>query len=404
MNIFIARQPVFDRRMHLYGYELLYRQSHNNYYEGVSDNQATASVLANAFLAIDFNRLIDGTRGLINFSKELLSQEIPRLLPADKVIVEILERVEPSEEVIRSCQKLKSLGYTLALDDFAIRRGDENQARLIDLADIVKIEFPKTEIRDQIRFMNRYRGKIQFLAEKIETAESFNLARRMGYSLFQGYYFSRPVLVNAKDIASIKAILTSVQVELRNEEPNFNKIAGWIEKDIGLTYKLLKVANKIDYRSLFPVQSIRQAVARIGVRHLRQWIYLMLLRDVQNPENEELVKTSLIRGKLLAMIAVQMRRQKEESDYFITGIFSSLDCLLNETMDRLVNQLPLTQNIKDALLGKENELRAALNAVLAFESADWDRLNILIRQMKITEKRFMDMYIQALKWQQELPF
>ena len=187
MKVYLARQPIFSRTMSIYGYELLYRRSMNNFYEGKDDNQATAELINNAFFAMQFNELTHGTKAFINFSGDMLEKEIPLLLPKEAIVVEILERVIASDKIIQACKKLKKEGYTLALDDFVFH---ESYLPLMELADIIKIEFSIVDYDMQRQLINKYGDKIKFLAEKIETREEYQMALEMGYSYFQGYFLA----------------------------------------------------------------------------------------------------------------------------------------------------------------------------------------------------------------------
>ncbi|MFC0216751.1 EAL and HDOD domain-containing protein [Paenibacillus chartarius] len=194
MEVYAARQPIFDRSMNIYGYELLYRRSSNNYYEGINDKQATAELINNAYLVIQLNDLTGGTRAFINFSEELLVKEIPLLLPKEGIVVEVLERVKPTADVINACKKLKKFGYKLALDDFVF---DGSYLPLIEIADIIKVEYPALDPNQQHQMIEQYQRQysLKFLAEKIETREEHQTALALGYDFFQGYFFSKPVIV-----------------------------------------------------------------------------------------------------------------------------------------------------------------------------------------------------------------
>ena len=403
MDIFVARQPIFDRRMNLYGYELLHRQSRNNFYEGTDDTIATASLISNSFLVIGFNELIEGTRGFINFSEEFLQQEIPRLLPKDKVVVEILERVEATDEVVNACRKIKSNGYILALDDFAVTQSTGGCAPLIDLADIIKIDVSVTDLADQVKLIDRYRGKIAFLAEKVETRQEYEQAKRVGYDLFQGYFFSKPLLINRTDIISPDGNLVQIFQELQKDEPDYTSISKVIERDLGLSYKLFRMANSVYYGSKHRITSIRQAITFLGTQEMQQWVQILMLNINKNIENAELVKTSMIRGRLLSLIAKEIGQQRRASDYFIVGIFSSIDIILNRSMGDLLSEMLLLPEVDAALKGHENELRVALDAVLSYERTQWDIVNRFIESVDISQERFGGLYMEALKWQQSLP-
>ncbi|WP_010630789.1 EAL and HDOD domain-containing protein [Sporolactobacillus vineae] len=402
MDVYVARQPIFDREMKLRGYELLYRQGRHNYYEGTDDQKATATVLSNSVLVAHFSELVDGKRGFINFPGEFLTAGLPRLLPRKKIVVEILERVQATDAVIAACRRLKRDGYTIALDDFSLSNSREYRA-LIELADIIKIEFPKVRIPDQLKLIRALRDKTIFLAEKVETVQQYQLAMRMGYQLFQGYFFSKPAMINKKDIGMLSVSLVTIIKELERKEPDVQKMAGLIEKDLGLSYKVLRLANTVNFGSRYPVRSMQQALVRIGSDQLLQWMHLFLLNSVRNTENNELIKASMIRGKIMALLSNEIGSGDQESDYFIAGIFSSIDSILNDSMDHIIDGLPLDLNVREALLGRENAIRRALDSVIACEQANWEALKKDTDENSILSEKYMTFYLRALKWRKSIP-
>ncbi len=201
MKIYVARQPIFDRKMNVFGYELLYRESTDNYCSSLDDTQATSELINNAFINMQFDELTLGCRAFINFSGELIEKKIPLTLPREKVVIEILERVDITEKVVEACRHLKQQGYLLALDDFIF---DKDYSCLIELADIIKIEFNQVSIDLQVKIMQELSGQAKFLAEKVETREEYRLARDIGYDYFQGYFFSRPILVKGNERKVLK--------------------------------------------------------------------------------------------------------------------------------------------------------------------------------------------------------
>jgi len=398
MDIYAARQPIFDRNMGLYGYELLYRSSSNNFYEGVDQSAATASLVHNTFLVMGFDRMIDGTRGFINFNQDLLEKEVPRILPKDKVVVEILEDVEANEAVIEACRKLKKDGYKIALDDFIFNRTDFDYAPLIELADIIKIEFLNTDRNEQCKLLNKYKNKILFLAEKVETREEYREAGKMGYELFQGYFFSKPVMIKSKEIGTLNIHLVRIMEELQKKEPDFNFITDTVQKDLGLSYKLLTMANSIYYGSKFKISNLKMAVVRLGILELRHWVSIMLLRDFENDENREMIKTCLLRGKLLSLVSYELKQGDRETDYFLTGILSSIDVILNNDMESILNSMALSEEVKIALLEKKGLLWECLNCIQLYERFEVEAALEGMAKQDISMHRFMDLYMEALEW------
>ena len=195
MDVYIARQPIFDRYSTVYGYELLYRQGTENCFSGLDDDRATAELLYNSFMVMGLNDLTDGTLAFINFSKKLVETDVPYLLPPSRVVVEVLERCAATEATVEACKKLRSKGYKVALDDFI---PSEENFRLFECADIIKVEYPAVSHADQQNLIKKYGPVKTFLAEKIETREDYEAAARIGYNLFQGYFFSKPALIGTR--------------------------------------------------------------------------------------------------------------------------------------------------------------------------------------------------------------
>jgi EAL and modified HD-GYP domain-containing signal transduction protein len=395
MNVYIGRQPIFDRKNAIFGYELLFRQNNANYFTAMDDDIATAEVIYNSFLVFGIDNITDGSIAFINFSKNLVASDFIGMLPKNQIVVEILERESATQATLDACIKFRDMGYTLAVDDFVL---DEDNLPLLDLIDIVKVEFPSVSINDQASLITKYKHKVKFLAEKIESREEYASAVKLGYDFFQGYFFSKPSVLNSKDIGLINANLIRIIEELNQSEPNYKKIAAIIEMDLSLSYKLLRLVNSAYISPRYGITSIRQALNFLGTREMYQWISLMMIKDMQTAENSELVKQSLIRGKLMSLLCVETKQHAAIFEYFFTGIFSLMDILLNQSIADLLKGLPLTNNVKQALLGESNDLREVLDYVIGFEKNNWDELNRQPLCMEISADRFMNLYVDSLKW------
>jgi len=396
LDVYVGRQPIFDRRMKTYGYELLYRRSQNNFFEGLSDNQATAELINNAYFAMHFGDLTSGTRAFINFSGDLLEREVPLLLPKENLVVEVLERVMPTDSVVSACRKLVEQGYVLALDDYVHR---DEMTPLLELASIIKLELGSLRDESQKQFFFHYRGEKCFVAEKLDTQADFDLAHKLGFHLFQGYFFSKPAIISGREIQPFNARLVQIVTELAREEPDYQVIKASIERDVGLMYKLLRLANSAAYGAVQRIESIEQALLRIGLNEFRKWVYLMILMDIQAPgKNLELVKSCLVRGKLMEEIARYPSESQGEFAHFLTGLFSSIDTLLSRPMADLVKDLPLPTGVRSALLGERNDLRTALESVIAYERAEWHTVELSDLFCRVPVGEFMSAYFDALHW------
>ncbi len=397
MDAFIARQPIFSTDMKIFGYELLYRQNESNFFCGIDDDQATTELIYNAFLVMGLQDLTGGAAAFINFSKELIDTEVPFMLPKQNIVVEVLEREQVTPATISACRRLKEQGYQLALDDFVL---DLNNEPLIEMADIIKVEFPMVSLEDQAALIRKYGKKLRFLAEKIETREEYRKAVKMGYGLFQGYFFSKPAIVKSREVVTLNVNLLSSFEELNRPDPSFAVIAGIFEQDLGLSYKLLKLANTVHMEAKNRIKSIPHALTYIGIQELKQWISLMMLKEMQNVENAELIKQSLIRGKFMELLAGEMYPDAEPSDFYFTGIFSSIDVLLNRPMAEVVKGLPISGNVKNALIGEPNAQRHMLDFVMDWENARWKNLT----EHFCVPSKVVNLYLDSLKWAQKLNY
>ena len=395
MDVYIARQPIFDRNLKIYGYELLYRNNMTNAFSHMDDDQATSELIYNSFLVFGLDALTDGTKAFINFSKDLVNSDVPLMLPKESVVIEILERERATAPIIDACKKMRELGYTLALDDFSL---DEDNSPLLEIVDIIKVEFPAIDIANQAKLIKKHKNKVKFLAEKIETREEYQIAKEIGYDYFQGYFFCKPAMINSKDIVSLNSNLFDIIAELNQTDPDFAKISDIFKSDLGLSYKLLKLVNSAYIGARYKIKSIQHALTFLGSKELYQWISLMLLKDLQTVENAELITQSLVRGKLMAYLASETNKGESCADYFFTGVFSELNTLLNKDMIDVLSGLPLPDNVKEALLGHNNEQRHFLDCVISYESAQWKQIGNQYPMNLIGSERFATRYIDALTW------
>jgi c-di-GMP-related signal transduction protein len=236
------------------------------------------------------------------------------------------------------------------------------------------------------------------LAEKVETREEYKLALDMGYDYFQGYFFSKPVIIKSKEVDNLNVNLILILEMLNQKEPDFQKMAEVIQSDLGLAYKLLKLANSALLGTRNKIISIKHALVQLGIIEISKWIYVLLLRDVQTVENKELIKTCLIRAKLMELLAIDIGMRNKKLDYFLTGMFSSIDVLTNRDMKEILDELPLSDDVKDALLGKCNEIREMLDMILNYENLRWMEMESKLTDTDISQEKFMNRYIEALTW------
>lgn len=398
MDIFIARQGIYDINDNVIAYELLYRDSlKNNFNPLIEENEATYSVIQN-ISSFGLDNLTDNKKAFVNFTEELIKENIATLLPNDKVIVEILENVKPTSDIIKSLIKLKDLGYVIALDDIDDFKSILN---FIGIVDIVKVDFRLTnrEIRKDIEFICK-KYNIDLLAEKIETKEELQEAKKLGYKYFQGYYYSKPSIFLGKDLSVKNTSIFMLLAELLKEEFNIDKVESIMKNDIALTYKFLKFINSSYFNFLQEVKSIKQAIVLIGRDELKKWLSIITFVSM-SPENNEYAKNIIIRAKFCEEIAREIK-YKEEAYAFMVGLFSNIHMMIEKDIEYVVKTLPLNIEIKNALLGNENILKNILDITIAYENIDKEEILKLSEKISIDKNKLVELYYKSIEWSDKI--
>ncbi|MBN2796474.1 MAG: HDOD domain-containing protein [Clostridia bacterium] len=396
MNVFVARQPIFDRKMQVYAYELLYRTE-----DGINDPEKdgdikTGEVIFNSLVCMGLDQMISGRKAFINFTKDTIARDLPRLFSNNDLVVELLEDIVPDDDFIEQCQALKNSGYTLALDDFVSDYPYEN---MVDMVHIIKVDFALTTPEERLNIIQKYSGQqVQFLAEKVETKEEYEVALSMGFEYFQGYFFSRPVLVSGNDVKVFNATLSLVIKELNQSEPSYDRLEEIIKKDFSITFKLLKLVNSAAFYSRNRITSVKHALTMLGFKEIRKIFSLMLVRDLGKHQPDELIRMSLIRGYMSEILLKKSKYKSRASEAFLLGLFSCIDIILNKTMEDAVVDLPLEVDIIQALLGEKNVFSDILTIVKFYERGNWVDSQLLVEQFDFEFKEVLDAYMTALKW------
>lgn len=400
MEVYVARQPIFNAKQEVFAYELLFRNGFKNYYDHLDGDQATSSVLHNSFLTIGMDSLTRGTRAFVNFTRNLLLSEVATLFPKDQMVIEILETVEPEREIIAACTRLKKSGFTLVLDDFVF---EPRFQPLIDLADIIKIDFlatPPAERKNLIRQFGTTGRK--FLAEKVETQEEYKQAIDMGYAYFQGYFFSKPVIVSAKEVPGYKLNFLQILREVNRPELDFNKLESIIKRDISISYKLLKFINSAAFGVARRVESLKQAMVLLGSRELRKWVSLIVLSNIGKDKPEELVVTSLLRARFLELLASTTNLAQKSADLFLLGLFSQIDAFMDRPKEEILKELPISELIKGVLLGEDNIYKPFYELVISYENADWKPTEKILTQLQLSQEILPALYLESLAWTNQI--
>ena len=398
MDLFVARQPIFDKNLNVYGYELLYRSQQTEAYDGIDADRATLDVIHNAFLLIGSHDLAGGKKVFINFTKNILQNGIAYNLPKDVTVIELLETIEVDDDVIAACAKLKKAGYSLALDDYV---GD-CRSSLVDFVDIIKVDFMACGIEARRQLIEEYSDKnVKLLAEKTETVEDFLEAKQLGYSYFQGYFFSKPVIVSRKDIPTSKIAYLGILQEINSEDLDINGLEGIIKRDTALTFKLLKYVNSSFFGLRKEVESIKHALVLLGQREVKKWASLVVITIIAQDKAVELLVSSLIKAKFCELLAHEEGLRDKEAMSFLVGMFANIDAFIGRPLAEIVDEMSLSDEVKAALKGESNTYRDMLDVVLTYEKGEWDEFLLHAGKFKIDKKRIPELYVESVAWAEE---
>ncbi len=399
MDIFVARQPIFNQHREVYAYELLFRSGFENAFGNVNGDQASSKVMTNSFLGIGLDTLTGGKRAFVNFTRDLLVQEIALLFPSEQLVVEILENVEPDEEVLDSCKSLKQAGYSLALDDFCF---ESKYEPLVKLADLIKVDFLLTTSDERCEKTPQLTDQgITLLAEKVETQEVFEEALQLGYTYFQGYFFSKPVVVSQRGIPGFKVPYIQILQSIRRPEIDFAELERIIKSDLSLTHQLLRYINRFGFGFVREIESVRHALTLLGHDNLRKLVSLVVLSSVVEDKPQELLAASLIRATLCESLADTSGLGGRKFDLFLLGLFSMIDAVLDLPLPEALSYVPLPEDVKAALLHQRNPFGDLWNMVLAYEKGEWDVLSTHAKNFGLSESEVAASYLPAVQWAED---
>lgn len=406
MKVFVARQPIFNNRGNSVGYELLYRDGAKNCFpKGVDPNTATSRLILNTHLNLGLNTFTHGKVALINFGEESILQGLPKMLPVKGVIIEVLEDVTPSDEVYAALRELFHMGYTIALDDFVFGR---EWVRFLNVTKLIKIDVQKTPLKTVVKLVEalKKRPNIRLLAEKIETEEELLQAKEMGFAFFQGYYFGKPHMKEARDIDSQQHILLSIYNEVMREDFNIARVEHLFSQDAGIVFKLLRYINSGTFKNSMPIVSVRNAINYLGLENIRRFISLLVTGSLNPNKPVELIEQSMVRAKFCETLAEKNKSPKDPA--FFVGLLSKLDAILDQPMARILKELNVATQIEEALLGEENNisdeglmLKRTLHAVECHEEGLWRPTQIACAKIRINYEEMPDAYKSSIQWVNE---
>ncbi len=393
-DLFVARQPIYDKSLAVFGYELLYRSGDIEEAVFTDGSRATSETILNSFMEIGIDRLVGSAQAFINFPEKLLVGDSFTPILAEQSVLEILEDTRPTEEVIEGIKRLKEKGYKIALDDFQFK---ESLRPLLALADFVKIDvlaLDESQIIKEIKYLKDY--DLKLIAEKIETQEMKALCVDYGFDYFQGFFFCKPQLVKQKLIPTNKVVALNLLNKIQDPSLDYEEFQVILSQDVSLTYKLLRYINSAMFSLRREIESIKDAVVLLGQDNVKKWLSLILLSRMDTNKPNELIVVALIRGRMCELLAEELHPEVQPQ-MFIIGLFSVLDALMDVPMVDLLDTVILSTPIKLALLDQEGEQGEILDLVFAYEQFKFKQLV----DHSIATDNLRNYYLESVQWTEQ---
>lgn len=393
----VARQPILDRKQDLFAYELLFRPAPTELVSSVGGDAATARVLITSLIEMGLDRVVGNAPAFVNLTESLLLQpEVVRLLPRESLVLEILETVCFSPPVVEAIQGYADAGYRLALDDFEFQPAAVPLLAVTEFVKIDVLQLGRDGVRrqlDQLRSVPKLKAKL--LAEKVETLDEYQWCMEQGFQYFQGYYFCKPRILEGKTVPTSQMTVLLLIAQLQNPEVSFEEIDRLLKGDVGLAHRVLKIVNSAQYGLRRKLNSIKDALIYLGLRFMRMWASLIALAGMSHGPKEMLV-TTLVRARMCELLAESSGKTPVDP-YFLVGLLSALDVLLGRPLEELLRELPISEDVRAALLRQEGDMGAALNCALAQERGEWGGVNY----GGLPAARIYETWLAALTWAQE---
>lgn len=394
----LARQPIFDRNLNISAYELLFRSDMNNQASFLDGDSATSQVMLNAFNELDIQEVVQNHPAYINFTRNLILNPPP--FDRKRFVIEVLETVEVDDELIHNLQALKNSGYTIALDDFVY---DSRWDPVLRIADIVKLDvlaLDQNALQAHVQKLLPF--NVQLLAEKVETHEMFHTCKALGFTLFQGYFLSRPEHIMGRKVPASKLVVMNLLAQIQNPDAELAEIAGVIAKDPVLSVKLIRLVNSAAFSARREITSLQHAVSLLGLRQVKSWATLLSLSNMADKPHA-LSLHAMIRAKMCQLVAERFATPAESDAYFTSGLLSNLDAFFDMELPDILTTMPLSRDVMDGLLTGQGRIGLILAAVIANERADWEQINWLrLKELNVGERDLEKAYLDSIRWAGEM--
>ena len=396
MDVFIATQPIFNHKKQIYAYKLLHagKQQNTDVVEAQNSEDVVSDVLLTAFNNIGLGKLTAGNPVYVSFIQNLIDHLVATLFPADKLFIEIPSDCLITQSLHEKLKQLKNLGYSIVLNDSPC------SYEIAELADIIQVDIvnkTESEINDIVIRFEKNR-KIKLMAKNVQTTDIFEYAQKTGFHLFQGDFFSKPVIHSSTDIAPLKMNYLMLINKINMGSMDYKEVAAIISRDVSLSYNILKLLNSVAFGLRTRVTSIKHALALLGEDEFKKWMSLIALREIGNDKPNELMRVILIRAKFLEILANNIGLGHRSSDLFLMGLLSMLDVFMNRPIKEILSGLPINTDIINSLVSHEGPLKSPYLLVCTYEKGNWEIVDHICEKLKVSSLVLPDIHFNSILW------
>ena len=389
-EVFVGRQPILSPNLKTVGYEVLYRNCELDQAVFTDETVATATVLLNTYIDIGLEHVVGSHLAFLNIPKQFLVERYCEALPKDRVVLEILENVQPTPQMVEALTSLSQQGYTIALDDFVY---GECFRPFLEIADMVKIDVlgkSKEQLQQEVLKLQDFR--LRLLAEKVESREAYETCKQLGFYYFQGNFFFQPDIIQGQEIPANRIALLELMGKIHDPGIPFKGLVEHIRNDLSLSYKVLRYVNSAYVGLPRRVDSIDQAACMVGIERIRTWATLIIMASGQTHATEILVM-ALVRAKMCEQLGHCLGSNSQEK-YFTVGLLSVLDALHESPIQDIIDKLPLHEDMIEALIHGTGEMGLVLSCVKAYEKGEWMEL----KHLQLEPSVIRDIYLKSIDW------
>jgi EAL and modified HD-GYP domain-containing signal transduction protein len=393
IEIYVGRMPIYTPSLDVFGFKLLYRVKDNTKILIQESEKATSEIIFNTFIEIGLEKIAEDKLAFITIDNSYLTEKLPLPFPKEQIVLVIPKWVPMNNQTIAAIKRLKAERYWLCLED---RLGENIPEDVCNLVNIIKIDIQEMKTQVLHERVDFYRTtSARLMASKVQSQEDFEICKDIGFNYYEGYFLAKPRIVLGRRLPTNRFSLLKLLSCLFDPEADMGELEELIRQDISLSYRLLRMVNSAYYALDTKVESIRHALVILGLKQIREWLTILAMADV-NDRSTTLMTTAMIRGKMCELLAVSAGF-KQEDRFFTVGLLSILDAIMDLSMEEVLQNLPLLDDMNQALLTQTGPMGYVLSCVLAYENGEWNKVDLL----KTNPVDLRDAYLRAISWASE---